>query len=91
MTEFLSLLNEDLNKIEKKEYIQLKEKEDNESGLEYAKRFWNLHLKLNDSIISDLFSGLLRCSNCNLNNITFDPFNTLTLPIPTSNDLNIDF
>ena len=39
MTEFLSLLNEDLNKIEKKEYIQLKEKEDNESGLECTKRF----------------------------------------------------
>ena len=95
MTEFLSLLNEDLNKTEKKEYIQLKEKEDDESELECAKRFWNLHIKLNDSIISDLFSGLLRsevlCPNCNYKNITFDPFNTLTLPIPTSNDLNIDF
>ena len=95
MTEFLSLLSEDLNKTDKKEYKQLKEKGDDESDLECAKRFWNLHIKLNDSIISDLFSGLLKsevhCPNCNFVNITFDPFNTLTLPIPSLRDLNMDF
>ena len=94
MTEFLSLLSEDLNKTDKKEYKQLKEKGNDESDLECAKRFWNLHIKLNDSIVTDLFSGLLKsevhCPNCNFINITFDPFNTLTLPIPSSKDLNVD-
>ena len=86
MTEFLSLLNEDLNKSSKKVYKELKEKGKNESEMDCAKRFWNLHIERNNSIISDLFSGLLKslvvCSKCGYNNITFDPFNTLTLAIP---------
>ena len=86
MTEFLSLLNEDLNKSDKKEYEQLKEKGNDETELECANRFWKLHLKRNDSIITDLFCGLLKsdvvCSECGFHNITFDPFNTLTLAIP---------
>ena len=88
MTEFLSLLNEDLNKSDVKEYKELKEKGKDESEIECAKRFWNLHLQRNDSIITDLFSGLLKsdvvCEQCGYNNITFDPFSTLTLAIPSS-------
>ena len=91
MTEFLSILNEDLNKTDKKEYKELKEKGDDESELDCAKRFWNLHVSLNDSIVTDLFSGLLKseviCSNCHYKNITFDPFNTLTLAIPSFYEL----
>ena len=91
MTEFLSLLSEDLNKTTKKKYRELKEKGKNESEFECAKRFWDLHVELNDSIITDLFSGLFKsevhCSKCNFDNITFDPFNTLTLPIPSLNDI----
>lgn len=89
MTEFLSILNEDLNKSDKKEYKELKEKGNDETELDCAKRFWDLHLKRNDSIITDLFCGLLKsnvvCSECGFNNITFDPFNTLTLAIPNRN------
>ena len=91
MTEFLSILNEDLNKTDKKEYKELKEKGDDESELDCAKRFWDLHVKLNDSIVTDLFSGLFRsevtCQNCQYKNITFDPFNTLTLAIPSLREL----
>ena len=86
MTEFLSLLNEDLNKTSKKKYNEQKEKRENESELECAIRFWKNHIERNDSIVTDLFSGLLKsdviCSKCQYNNITFDPSNTLTLPIP---------
>ena len=86
MTEFLSLLSEDLNKTDKKNYKELKEKGKDETELDCAKRFWENHLNRNDSIITDLFSGLLKseviCSKCGFNNITFDPFNTLTLAIP---------
>ena len=92
MTEFLSLLNEDLNKTTKKNYKELKEKGETEDDLICAKRFWGLHLARNDSIITDLFSGLLKseviCSKCKYNNITFDPSNTLTLPIPTPEYIN---
>ena len=86
MTEFLALLNEDLNKTTKKNYKELKEKGKDESELDCAVRFWVNHRARNESIITDLFSGLLKsvviCSKCGYNNITFDPFNTLTLPIP---------
>ena len=41
MTEFLSILNEDLNKTDKKIYKELKEKEKNEDELACADRFWN--------------------------------------------------
>ena len=96
MTEFLLILNEDLNRTDKKEYKELKEKDDDETELDCAKRFWNLNAKLNDSIITDLFSGLFRsevqCTNnkCRYKNISFDPFNTLILPIPSSNELFIN-
>ena len=87
MTEFLSLLNEDLNKTTKKSYRELKEKGEDEDDLKCAIRFWKIHKDRNDSVITDLFSGLLKsevkCSKCKYNNITFDPSNTLTLPIPT--------
>ena len=91
MTEFLSLLSEDLNKTTKKVYRELKEKGENETEIECAKRFWDLHVQLNDSIITDLFSGLFKsevhCNKCNFDNITFDPFNTLTLPIPSTQEI----
>ena len=91
MTEFLSLLSEDLNQAEKKIYKEIKEKGKDESELDCAKRFWINHLNRNDSIITDLFSGLLKseviCSKCGYNNISFDPFNTLTLAIPPYNYL----
>ena len=93
MTEFLSILSEDLNKNDKKNYKELKEKQDDETDLQCAIRFWKMHLERNDSIITDLFSGLLKseviCNLCNFVNITFDPFNTLTLAIPDSNKFKI--
>ena len=86
MTEFLSILSEDLNKSDKKNYKELKEKQEEETDQECAERFWKNHLERNDSIITDLFSGLLKsevlCRKCGFQNITFDPFNTLTLAIP---------
>ena len=86
MTEFLSILSEDLNRTDKKNYKELKEKQENETDQECAKRFWKNHLERNDSIITDLFSGLLKseviCRKCGFHNITFDPFNTLTLAFP---------
>ena len=54
---FLELLGEDLNEIKNKKYNELKEQQTNESDLDCAKRFWDLHLSRNNSIITDLFCG----------------------------------
>ena len=101
MSVFLDYLNEDLNRTTKKEYIELKEKGENESDEECAKRFWECNLKRNDSIITDLFCGQFKstitCPKCHWINITFDPFYTLNLPLLTqvkrSNDSHdiVDF
>ena len=83
---FLDLLNEDLNFISKKEYIELNSKKESETDEQCSKRFWDNYLKRNDSIITDLFCGqiksTLKCPQCGFINITFDPFNTLNLNIP---------
>ena len=87
MSVFLDYLNEDLNKTTKKEYIEMKEKGENETDEECAKRFWECNLKRNDSIITDLFCGQFKstitCPQCGWINITFDPFDTINLPLLT--------
>ena len=87
MSVFLDYLHEDLNRITKKEYIEMKEKGENESDVDCAKRFWECNLKRNDSIITDLFCGqyksTITCPKCGWVNITFDPFDTVTLPLLT--------
>ena len=83
---FLENLNEDLNSVTKREYIELKNKGENESDKECSKRYWDNYLKRNNSIITDLFCGQIKstltCPNCGFINIAFDPFNTLNLNIP---------
>ena len=87
MSIFLDYLNEDLNRINKKEYIEMKEKGENESDIECAKRFWECNLKRNDSIVTDLFCGqyksTITCPKSGFFNITFDPFYTVNLPLLT--------
>ena len=55
-----------------------------------SKEAWNKHLLRNDSIIVDLFHGqyksTLVCSVCNNVSVTFDPFMTMSLPIPGKKD-----
>ena len=91
MTVFLEILGEDLNKAKKKVYRELKEQQKGETDLEAAFRFWNLHIERNDSIVTDLFHGLLKstitCPKCKFKNITYDPFNTLALTIPDRNKI----
>ena len=76
----------------KKIYRELKEQQEGESDVEAAQRFWNLHVGRNDNIITDLFHGLLKstitCPKCNFKSITYDPFNTLALTIPSERIVN---
>jgi hypothetical protein len=64
--------------------------EDDESA---AKRFWDLHLRRNDSIIVDLFHGQYRstitCPECHRVSITYDPYTNVSLPIPELTKVDI--
>ncbi|MCB0370989.1 MAG: hypothetical protein KDD45_16600 [Bdellovibrionales bacterium] len=47
---------------------------------------WIAYIKRNQSIITDMMTGQYKskvtCPTCSKESITFDPFTTLTLPIP---------
>jgi ubiquitin carboxyl-terminal hydrolase 4/11/15 len=91
ITLFLELLSEDLNEIKNKKYVQLKEQRLNETDIECAKRFWEVHLNRNNSVITELFCGLnkstITCPVCKYKSITYDPFNSISLLIPNNKQL----
>ena len=99
MNFFIDYLNEDLNGTTQKPYVQLESKKPDETDEECAKRFWECNLRRNNSIITDLFCGQYKstiiCPECGNINITFDPFNTLTLPLVNKkeeiNNINDDY
>ncbi|KAJ0118310.1 hypothetical protein J7T55_009093 [Diaporthe amygdali] len=87
-------LQEDLNRIKKKPYIPKPDSTDemvNDKAAirELAAQVWDIHKQRDDSIISDLFTGLYKstlvCPECAKVSITFDPFTNLTLPLPIQN------
>lgn len=87
----LDALHEDLNRILQKPYCEKPELKDDEVDdkdaiAKLSETCWNQHKQRNDSVITDLFTGLyesiLVCPDCGKTSITFDPFNDLTLPLP---------
>lgn len=97
--EFLAFLldglQEDLNRIHKKPYIEKPDSTDdmvdNDKLLkEFADRNWNDYKARNDSVITDLFAGMykstLTCPVCSKVSIVFDPFSNLTLQLPIENN-----
>lgn len=89
----LDTLHEDLNRIQKKPYLEKPElKDEDMDSLEalksVAQTCWQQHKMRNDSVIVDLFTGLyqstLVCPTCEKKSVTFDPFNDVTLPLPQS-------
>jgi ubiquitin carboxyl-terminal hydrolase 4/11/15 len=84
-------LQEDLNRIKKKPYIEKPDSTDemihNPAAIrEMAAKVWDITKKRDDSVIADLFTGMYKstlvCPVCDKVSITFDPFNNLTLPLP---------
>ena len=84
-------LQEDLNRIYKKPYIEKPDSTDemvnNPVALrEMADRCWDIYKARNDSVITDLFAGMYKstvvCPVCDKVSIIFDPFNNLTLQLP---------
>lgn len=84
-------LQEDLNRIKKKPYIEKPDSTDDMIGnlaaiRAMADQVWDITKKRDDSVIADLFTGMyqstLVCPVCSKVSITFDPFTNLTLPLP---------
>jgi len=89
----LDALQEDLNRIKKKPYIEKPDSTDdminNPAAIrEMAEKVWDITKKRDDSVIADLFTGMYKstlvCPECDKVSITFDPFNNLTLPLPVA-------
>lgn len=87
-------LQEDLNRVKKKPYIEKPDSTDDMVGdqekiRELAGKVWGIHKARDDSVIGDLFTGLYKstliCPTCDKVSITFEPFNNLTLPLPIQN------
>ncbi|KAL4497886.1 hypothetical protein ABPG72_000641 [Tetrahymena utriculariae] len=94
----LDQIHEDLNRVEKKPYVEQKEyfKNLNQKELEkLAADSWGDYLKRNKSVIVDLFQGqlknTLKCLKCKTAKYQFEPFMYLTVPIPqkAENEINI--
>jgi len=87
--EFLSFLldylHEDLNRVLKKPYVEVKDYDGRPDEI-VAEESWSNHLKRNQSVIQELLHGQLKaqyeCSECKKKFITFDPFGMISLPIP---------
>ena len=93
LTFLLDGLHEDLNRIKKKPYIELRDAADRPDE-EVAAEAWDTYKKRNDSVILDLFHGLLKstvvCPECPKVSVTFDPFCYLSLPLPVRKERRID-
>lgn len=79
-------LHEDLNRVTTKPTVESIEVE-HETDIEASGKFWSNYLKRNDSRIVDLLVGqyksTLVCPRCNRKSKTFDPFMSISLPIPS--------
>lgn len=85
LTYLLDTLHEDLNRVTDKPYIELKDQALEENDEEASNRWWQNHLRRENSIIVDLFHGqfksTIKCPQCKKISITYDPFMYLGLPI----------
>ena len=83
----LNDLHDELNRVTNKKYMELKEKQKNETDEQASDRYWNYHKSRENSIIVDLFQGQYKskiiCLSCKNESVTFDTYMNLQLPIPS--------
>ncbi|XP_067683901.1 ubiquitin carboxyl-terminal hydrolase 15-like isoform X1 [Haliotis asinina] len=93
MAFLLDGLHEDMNRIRKKPYVELKD-DDGRPDAMVAAEAWENYRKRNDSIIVDIFHGLLKstvkCPECSKISVTFDPFCYLSLPLPIKKERQME-
>eukprot|EP00047_Mylnosiga_fluctuans_P019186 m.79853 g.79853 ORF g.79853 m.79853 type:complete len:1226 (+) comp8016_c0_seq2:46-3723(+) len=79
-------LHEDLNRVRKKPTLPTVDLSTLPTGVA-AERAWDLHTKINDSMIVDLFQGQLQstieCATCHFRSSTYTAFMFLSLPVPS--------
>ncbi|CAH0601984.1 unnamed protein product [Chrysodeixis includens] len=80
-------LHEDVNRVTIKPKPIITEIDDSLSDSAKAAEAWSRYLRMEDSRVGDIFVGqlksTLRCTHCNHDSVTFDPFWDLSLPIPS--------
>ena len=90
----LDRIHEDLNQVKEKAYFENSEIK-GKTDKDVAEESWKRHAMRNQSFIVDLMHGQykssLLCPQCNKYSYTFDPFNSLTLPLPLSTEKVIQF
>lgn len=100
MSFLLDALHEDLNRIDKKPYIENLDSDDNRvADPEYVKELGEIYQsnyrKRNDSVVTDLFNGFYKnmmvCPTCEKVSITFDPYSLLTLQLPIEHSFQFQF
>uniref|UniRef100_A0A5F8GP43 Ubiquitin carboxyl-terminal hydrolase n=1 Tax=Monodelphis domestica TaxID=13616 RepID=A0A5F8GP43_MONDO len=86
-------LHEDLNRVKKKEYVELRDAA-GRPDQEVADEAWRNHKRRNDSVIVDTFHGLFKstlvCPECGKVSVTFDPFCYLSVPLPVSKERGME-
>lgn len=79
-------LHEDVNRVTVKPKPILTEIDDSLSDSAKAAEAWSRYSRWEDSLVGDLFVGqlksTLRCTHCQHDSVTFDPFWDLSVPIP---------
>lgn len=79
-------LNEDLNRVLKKPFVETVESDGRPDPVVAGLSWANFKLR-NDSVVSDVFAGQLRshvkCNVCDRESTTFDPYLSLSVPVPT--------
>jgi len=93
LTFLLDGLHEDLNRVRQKPYVEMSDS-DGKPDSEVAMEAWENYKKRNDSVILDIFHGLLKstvvCPECPKVSVTFDPTCYLSLPLPVKKERQVE-
>ena len=93
LTFLLDGLHEDLNRVKQKPYVEMGDS-DGKPDSEVAMEAWINYKKRNDSVILDIFHGLLKstvvCPECPKVSVTFDPTCYLSLPLPVKKERQVE-
>ncbi len=86
-------LHEDLNRVMIKPYDELKDSDGRPDDV-VALEAWDNHVRRNQSVIIDLFTGQLKskvtCKVCGHESVKFDPFTYLSLPLPMESSIHLE-
>ncbi|OQR99918.1 ubiquitin-specific protease, partial [Thraustotheca clavata] len=83
-------LHEDVNRIQKKPYIEIQESNGTQPDAVISAQAWHNHCLRNQSIFVETLQGQFKstvvCPTCSRISITFDPFNVIQLELPNNNN-----